>query len=185
MTDIVVFTEEASGKIVAEALAAKMGLASRTMCLEHQGRAELESSFPRKIAAWRGPKPPRFIVMRDNDGADCRERKAHLLTLAPKAAAERVKVRLVLQELESWYLGDLDAVARAELIDERKLARAKAMAKYREPEAIRDAKAEFKREIAFGGQRELARKIAPHLSLTSNRCKSFFAFIDALRWAAS
>ena len=71
MTDIIVLAEEPSGKIVAESLALNLGLEARALCIEHQGKSDLERSIPRKIGAWQAPRPPRFIVMRDNDGADC------------------------------------------------------------------------------------------------------------------
>ena len=116
MTDIVVLAEEPSGRIIAEHMAQKLDLGERTLCLEHQGKGDLEQSFPRKIGYWRSQRPPRFVVMRDNDGDNCRKLKAHLLALVPERATARVKVRLVVQELESWYLGDLEAVMRAGLL---------------------------------------------------------------------
>jgi hypothetical protein len=182
MINLVVLAEEASARIVAESLVSKLGLHDRVICLEHQGKSDLEKSFPRKIKGWRGPQPPRFIIMRDNDGADCFARKEHLLELVPREAAARVKIRLVLQELESWYLGDLDAVAHAGLIDGASLARHKNHRRYRDPDAIRHAKEEFRTRVAEAGQIELARRIAPHLDLNINRSHSFHIFINALRW---
>ena len=183
MTDIVVLAEEPSGRIVAECLAERLGISGRTLCLEHQGKGDLERSFPRKISGWRSPRLPRFVVMRDNDGVDCLELKRKLTGLVPKAALARVKIRIVVQELESWYIGDLDAVGRAGLVNENVLA-LKSKARFRKPDEIRHAKQMFKDKIVPGGQIELARSIGPHLSLTSNRSKSFHAFVGALRWAA-
>jgi len=184
MTDIVVLAEEPSGRIIAEYLARKLGFDGRTLCLEHQGKSDLERSFPRKIASWRSPRPPRFVIMRDNDGADCFKLKEQLVGLVPGWAAERVKIRIVVQELESWYFGDLDAVWKAGLVSEGALTRQKGKAQLRNPDEIRHAKQMFKTKIVSGGQIELARSIAPHLSLTDNRSKSFHAFVGSLRWAA-
>ena len=183
MSDIVVLAEEPSGRIVAEHLAAALGFAERTLCLEHQGKGDLQQSFPRKIGSWGSPQPPRFIVMHDNDGANCESLKGKLLKLIPRDAISRVKVRLVIQELESWYLGDLGAVTRAGLLSENELSKHKGKSRYRDPDAIRFAKREFTK-IAQGGQIELARRIGPHLSLTENKSKSFHLFIHALKWAA-
>jgi hypothetical protein len=83
MTDIVVLAEEPSGRIVAEQLVRKLGLGDRTIVLEHQGKSDLEQSFPRKIGHWRSPNPPRFVIMRDNDGADCLAKKDQLRRLVP------------------------------------------------------------------------------------------------------
>jgi hypothetical protein len=184
MTDIVVLAEEPSGRIVAECLAQKLGLGDRAIVLEHQGKSDLEQSFPRKIGHWRSPNPPRFVIMRDNDGADCLAKKDQLRRLVPPNAADRVKIRLVVQELESWYLGDLDAVANAGLVSAAAVAQQKRRPRFRDPDGIRHAKEEFKTKITPGGQIELARRIGPHLSLTLNRSRSFHAFVDALRWAA-
>ena len=184
MTDIVVLAEEPSGRIIAECLAEKLDLGGRTLCLEHQGKSDLERSFPRKIASWGAVRPPRFVVMRDNDGADCLRLKRQLGDLVPDRALDRVKIRIVVQELESWYFGDLDAVWKAGLVSEISLARHKDKAALRNPDEIRHAKRTFKTKIVPGGQIELSRSIGPHLSLTENRSKSFHAFIGALRWAA-
>jgi hypothetical protein len=184
MTEIVVLAEEPSGRIIAEHLARKLDLGERTLCLEHQGKGDLERSFPRKIGYWRSQRPPRFVVMRDNDGDNCVKLKARLLALVPPKAASRVKIRLVVQELESWYFGDLDAVTRAGLLTAIELSQQKRKPRYRDPDGIRYAKQEFKKKIARGGQIELARRIGPHLNLTENRSRSFHAFVEALRWAA-
>jgi hypothetical protein len=185
MTDIVVLAEEPSARIIAEHLARKLGLQERTLCLEHQGKTDLERSFPRKIASWGAARPPRFIVMRDNDGADCRRLKRQLGELVPVGALQRVQIRIVIQELESWYIGDLDAVRDAGLVSEDMLGRHKRKARLRNPDEIRHAKQIFKTQIAAGGQIELARSIGPHLSLADNRSRSFHAFVGALRWAAN
>jgi hypothetical protein len=184
MTDIVVLAEELSGRIIAEHLAAMLGLAERTLCLEHQGKGDLQRSFPRKIGSWGSSQPPRFIVMHDNDGANCESLKGKLLALVPRDAISRVKVRLVIHELESWYLGDLSAAEKAGLLSRGELSRHKGKSRYRDPDGIRYAKREFKSKIAQGGQIELARRIGPYLSLTENRSRSFHMFVGALKWAA-
>ena len=104
--------------------------------------------------------------------------------MIPEAAAERVKIRLVMQELESWYIGDPDALFEAGLID---AGRARAWAKqrkYRNPDSIRHAKEEFHKAVGRRGQIELARLIGPRLGLERNLSLSFRAFVSALRWAA-
>jgi hypothetical protein len=184
MTDIVVFAEEPSGQIIAECLAQKLNLADRIICLRHQGKSDLEASFPRKIGSWGGPRRPRFVVMRDNDSADCLQVKVRLMGLVPPNTVQRVKIRLVVQELESWYLGDLEAVKQAGLLsgaDRDYLGRKSIL---RNPDSIGNAKQMFKSKIASDGQIALARRIGPHLSLKSNRSRSFHAFVGALRWAA-
>lgn len=38
--------------------------------IHHQGKSDLERSYPRKMKEWR-EKDVRFIILRDNDGSDC------------------------------------------------------------------------------------------------------------------
>ena len=81
-------------------------------CVPHEGKSDLERSIPRKLAAWRYPGD-RFVIVRDADNSDCVDLKARLVALCAKAGRPDTMVRLVCQELESWYLGDLAAVAAA------------------------------------------------------------------------
>lgn len=185
MIEIVVLAEEPSGKIIAQALSNSLGIGTRTLCIEHQGKSDLERSFPKKIGAWGSPTLPRFIVMRDNDGADCTQRKFALLKRVPQQRLHLVKIRLVMQELESWYLGDPEALVKAGLIDRRKADDFNGRAKYRNPDSIIHAKEEFTRNIEERGQIELARLIGPHLSPKSNRSGSFKTFVKALKWASN
>jgi hypothetical protein len=88
--------------------------------------------------------------MRDNDEAECLTLKARLLSLVPTFAAERVKVRLVIQELESWYLGDPEALRTAGLLTaaDRDLLTRKAL--MRNPDAIANAKQVFQKLVGRG-----------------------------------
>lgn len=182
--DVVVLAEEPSGRVIAECLAEKLGFADRVLCLGHQGKSDLDRSFPRKIGHWRADRLPRFIVMRDNDGLDCFMLKRRLLDRVPNDAIQRVKVRLVIHELESWYLGDLQAVVQAGLVSDAIVNRQKRKAKLRNPDRLNNAKQVFRELVSRGGQMALALGIGPHLSLTDNRSVSFRHFIGALRWAA-
>lgn len=81
--------------------------------IPHQGVTDLERSLPRKLRAWRNPHA-RFIVLRDNDRGDCMARKTKLTNICQQAGREgQFKVRIVCQELEAWFLGDLPALEKA------------------------------------------------------------------------
>src|ERR1700722_20233438 len=90
MTEIVIFAEEPSARIVAECLAARLGMADQALVLQHQGKNDLERSFPRKINHWRAQRQPKFVVMRDNDGAICVTLKQRLLGLLPGIALDHI-----------------------------------------------------------------------------------------------
>ena len=74
-------------------------------CLPHEGKQDLDRSIPRKLRAWREPGV-RFVVVRDNDGADCADLKAELVAQCAAGGRDDTLVRLACQELEAWYLGD-------------------------------------------------------------------------------
>ena len=86
------------------------------LCVPHEGKSDLDRSVPRKLAAWRVPGD-RFVVLRDNDSAACQDVKARLTQLCVDSGRADTLIRLVCQELEGWYLGDLDALAQLFGID--------------------------------------------------------------------
>jgi hypothetical protein len=184
MSQIIVMVEEPSMEIVAKAISGKLGFSDRTIVIPHQGKTELESSFPKKLNAWSPELSPKFIVCRDNDGGNCRSLKERLTNLIPAQAKHPVKFRIVIQELESWYLGDMKALEQAGLIGAGEGARLARKGKFRTPENLTNAKQEFIKLVKQKGQLQLARKIAPHLDLKSNTSPSFVQFVNALNWAS-
>ena len=52
----------------------------------------------------------RFVVLCDQDSADCRTVKKGLVRKCHDAGKDKAFVRIACRELESWYLGDLTAV---------------------------------------------------------------------------
>lgn len=83
MSFLVVMVEEASARIVVEALLPRLFPEHDIKVLSHEGKRELEMSFPRKIGAWQFPVDTRFLILRDNDGGDCRQLKSRLTKLVP------------------------------------------------------------------------------------------------------
>lgn len=189
MSQSVVLVEEESARIVATELAARLEIAPSPIIIPHQGKQDLERSIRNKLARWRATIAPRFVILRDNDGMDCKRLKRQLAALVPEAALPRTKVRLVLQELESWYFGDLPALVSAGLVDEREAERLPKQKKYRDPDVMTAPKAALRSMLTRSGEAQqgqilLARRISPHLSLANNRSTSFLHFVDALRWSA-
>lgn len=83
------------------------------LCVPHQGKTDLEQSLPKKLRGWKVPGD-RFVVLEDNDGRDCKAVKHRLATIAAEAGRQDAcLIRIVCQELEAWYLGDLRALAEA------------------------------------------------------------------------
>lgn len=183
MNQAVIMVEEQSIEEVTKVIIKRMGLENRVKIIPHDGKNDLEKSFPRKIANWRNPHRTRFVICRDNDGSDCAILKQRLRDMLPETTQHDFKLRLVMNELEAWYLGDLEALKKAELISQGVLDQNRNKRKFRSPENLTNAKQEFKRLVKTKGQITLARTIAPHLELENENCSSFKHFIAAIKWA--
>ena len=181
----VVLVEEPSIRVVIDHLCERGGLANLVQVLEHQGKSDLERSITRKINGWRSPVPARFIVSRDADGADRQILTMRLRELVPPHAVDRTKIRIVVPELEAWYLGDPDALVASGMISVAHASRLRGQAKFRNLCILSNAKQEFNKLVGAVGQIHAAHEIGPHLDLVNNRSPNFHAFVAALRWASA
>jgi hypothetical protein len=172
---LVILTEEESMEVTLRALLPKLGIADFRI-LTFQGVGDLERSLTRRIRAWQD-RNARFLVIRDNDNGDCRERKQRLLDCIGAAGGNRIaKVRIVMQELEAWFLGDPQALEAAEV-----LPAGARPAWLRSPEAEAQPVVRLKKLDPGYGKVSGARRIAPHLDPARNAARSFNATITAIR----
>lgn len=148
------------------------------LALPHQGKSDLEASVPRKLRAWHVPGD-RFVILRDNDGGDCRAHKARLLALASVKPAGDVLVRIVCQELESWFLGDLDAVVAA--YPEAGRALKATHRKYPAPDGMTNAADEIRQLTGQLGKVGRAQAISPHMTIEKNTSHSFQVLVSGIR----
>ena len=144
--------------------------------IAHSGKSDLESSIPHKLKAWREPDT-KFVIVRDQDSADCIQVKAFLQELA-KPYKREVLVRIACKELEAWYFGDLAAVSKAYGKDINELSQ---KSKYRHPDAIGNPKEELKKIFPKHQQLDGARKIAVHMNIDHNSSPSFNYFVSGVR----
>lgn len=142
----------------------------------HEGKQDLEKSIPRKLRGWKGDA--RFVIVRDNDGADCRALKTRLAKLCQKEGRPDTLVRLVCQELESWYLGDLKALSQA--YARPSLAAQDRKSTYRDPDAVGNASQEVQRLVSEFQKGDGARRIAPLLDHRTNRSRSFQVLCEGI-----
>lgn len=134
-----------------------------------QGKADLEKNFTRKMRSW-SHLTPHFIILRDNDGADCGALKERLKERAT-TTGKPFHIRLVCQELESWFLGDLRAVEAA--YPASRASNFLGTAKYRNPDRLTTASTELARLTNVLGKTSKAKAISPHLDLDRNTSHSF------------
>jgi len=147
------------------------------LCVKHEGKQDLEKSIPRKLRGWPGVQ---FVVVRDNDGADCRNLRARLLELCAQGNRPDTLVRIACQELESWYLGAPEALAQA--YAKPAIADIGHKAKFRDPDAIGNPSRELSLLIPEYRKIDGARRIGKVMptSATANRSRSFQVFIEGV-----
>lgn len=145
------------------------------------GKQDLERQLVKKIRFWCDPGS-RFIILRDKDSGDCGVIKQRLLALAQESGkADVCLVRIACHELESFFLGDLAAVAQG--LHTPAVAAMQDKQKFRAPDALANAAEELKK-LTKGKYSKLAgsRAIGPHLKLDgSNRSHSFGVLLEAIR----
>ena len=126
--------------------------------IPHSGKSDLAKSIPIKLRSWQNPKD-KFIIVHDQDSSDCIKLKADLLSLC-KNSRNNCLIRIVCNELESWYFGDLNAVSLAYGEDYVLLSNKR---KYRVPDKLKNAKEELRKLIPAYQPISGAKKIAVHM----------------------
>ena len=95
---LVFLVEEASMRDTLNGLLPRVLPAGVTwQCIPHEGKSDLEKSIPRKLRAWKEPDV-RFVVLRDQDSADCEKVKTRLVELCRQGGKADVLVRVVCRD---------------------------------------------------------------------------------------
>jgi uncharacterized protein YktA (UPF0223 family) len=144
-------------------------------CVPYQGKSHLQKSIPRIIPGWCEPNV-RFVVLHDKDSNDCKKLKIELKKLVSQRTD--TLIRIVCSELESWFLGDLNAVEHAFNVN---LSKKKNRRLYQMPDDIANAKQELKKLVPSYQQISGSQRIAKHLDIENNKSKSFQVFVDGIR----
>lgn len=180
MKELVFFLEERSAKAMLEGLLPRL-LSPNTAChyVIFEGKQDLEKQLGRRLRHWCNPDAC-FVVLRDQDAADCVAVKQQLVAICQEAGKPQTLVRIVCRELESWYLGDLQAVESG--LNLRGLARQQQKSKFRQPDQLSNAKQELRRLTGnryqqISGSREIGRR----LSVDGNLSESFNVFVAGIR----
>jgi hypothetical protein len=136
-----------------------------------------------------------IVVLIDRDDEDCIQLKQQLEDIATQAGfitksqdslSFQLLNRIMIEELESWFFGDVDAICKAYPGVKSSLAQQE---KYRDPDAIKGGTCEAlervlqKARYHQGGldKPKAAREIARHMNPAINRSKSFQAFYEGLK----
>ncbi len=182
MITLAFFLEEPSARALLQGLLPRFLPMDRIMprYIVFDGKRDLERQIVKRMRGWRAPNT-HFVVLRDQDSADCRDVKVRLWDLCEEARHPEALVRVACREIESWYLGDLEAVERGLAL--RGLASRQGKRKFRAPDGLGSPARELAR-LTRGLYQKIAgsRAIAPHLRLDgSNASHSFGVFVSGLR----
>lgn len=148
------------------------------LCIPHQGKTDLEKSLPKKLRSWH-IAGDRFLVLRDKDSANCVEIKRKLVEICEEAGKPETVVRIACQELEAWYIGDLESVERAYAKDG--IAEMKSRAKYRNPDTLANPSEEMHKLIPEFVKLDGARRLGRELTLDSSSSRSFRVFVEGVK----
>ena len=173
---LVFLLEEPSMKDLLESWMPRQFPGVEFLCIPHQGKSDLDKSIPRKLAAWQIPGD-RFIIVRDNDGADCLAVKQRIHSLC-KARPDTL-IRLVCQELEGWYLGDLAALAAA--YPDSKVDTPKLRKRFSDPDQWQKPSHEVERLVPEFQKRQAARKMGEQLDRDRNTSSSYLIFVAGIQ----
>ncbi|MEP7013267.1 MAG: DUF4276 family protein [Acidobacteriota bacterium] len=176
MSRVVFLLEEYSMKVLLDGLLPRLFPGLPFLCVPHEGKQDLEKSIPRKLLGWREPGV-RFVVVRDNDGADCRALKQSLVQLTLAGGREDTLVRIACQELEAWYFGAPGALAAA--FERPELRRLGARSRSRDPDAIDQPSKALAAVVEEFQKVSGARRMAQVLT-AENRSRSFQVLIAGI-----
>ena len=147
------------------------------LLVTHEGKSDLRDSIPRKLKNWR-IQGDRFVVLMDNDSKDCIITKQELSQICHKHGRPDTLIRLVCQELESWYLGDLLALARA--YNDLGINSPKNQKRYKCPDEVIKPSVHLKNIVPSFQKGNTAQRMGALLEIDQNKSKSFQAFVLGL-----
>lgn len=165
---------------------------------QYSGSQNLLKRLPDRLRGYRHriSDDHRIIVVIDRDQHDCEEIKQKLETIAAEAGLPTktapdqnghfiVVNRIVIEELEAWFFGDIDAlVAAYPKVKPSIISRES----YRSPDAIRggtwEALQRVLREFGYYGaifpKIEVATRVSQHMDPDRNRSPSFQCFVEGV-----
>jgi len=182
MITLVFFLEEHSARRFLEGLLPRIFSEHQVTFrfIVFEGKQDLEKQLPRRLRGWRTPQTL-FVVLRDQDSADCVDVKQRLVALCRDACHPETLVRVACRALESWYLGDLLAVERA--LGVSGLTDRQAKQTFRNPDRL-GSPSQILTKLTDGRYQKVSgsRPIGPLININGmNRSTSFRVFLDGVQ----
>ena len=178
MTQLVFFLEEPSAKEMLKGVLPRMLPPHiEIQYVVFEGKQDLEKRLPIRLKAWQR-MDSKFIVLRDQDSGDCIRIKGNLLEKCQQAGKPNTLVRIACHELESFYLGDLKAVAQT--IGPAQLGKYQNRSKFRNPDRLANPSEELKKLAPDYQKVSGSRAIGPLLDINNNQSRSFNTLISGV-----
>jgi hypothetical protein len=196
MAHLEVLVEEPSMRQLLEVLLPTLLSGSTFDVRQFSGKSDILAKLPSRLQGYSSWIDTRVLVLLDRDDEDCIALKLRLneivanssLGLASVGSDTRGEVmnRIVIEELESWYFGDVEAICNAY---PRVPATLGQKAAFRDPDAIKGGTWEALERVLQasgyhrGGLRKIgaAADIAKHMDVDRNTSRSFQHFRDGVR----
>lgn len=179
MKNLVFLLEEPSARDLLEGLLPRLlpeGVYPYYLVFE--GKQDLEAQLVKKMRGWLKPDSA-FVVLRDQDAGDCRKVKQRLTALVAESGRSPSLVRVACRELESWVVGDWQAIARA--FERPDLAVQARKAAHRTPDDLVRPVETIQKLLPEYQKRDGARRVGPLLDPEKNQSKSFLAFCAGVK----
>lgn len=171
---------------------------ARAKVINLGSKYKLLKVLPERLAAYRqriaNGEALRVVVLVDRDDDDCEQLKAGLEEMAAAAGLSTKSVRasdgrfmvlnrIVIEELESWFIGDPTALRKA-FTSLPKIGEDKGIFRNPDNGGSWEALHRFLKKHGIYKSSfpkiDAARRIAPHLDIQRNRSRSFRAFVDGM-----
>jgi len=163
-----------------------------------RGKTDFLAKVPNRLKGYQVGLPPdgKIVVLIDEDREDCLKLKKQLEDMARSAGlitksscqedqSFQVLNRIVVEELEAWFFGDVQAIRQAYPKVSPHLAKQK---QYRDPDAIKGGTSEALERVLkkagyhLGGleKYKASSEISQYMNPKSNHSKSFKVFYQGL-----
>lgn len=192
--------EEASAEIVLTEIVPKI-LGNKVTFKVHdfRGKDNLLKKLPDRMKGYSNiikyQQDLRIVILIDRDNEDCQKLKQELeeivaqsgLTTPSSSTNFQVLNRIIVEELEAWFFGDIEALREVYSKVSPNLRKGKS---YRIPDEIKGGTWEALERIlssagyyekGFMPKTEVARNIAPYMNPEINSSKSFQVFRDGIK----
>lgn len=195
---LIVIVEEESAEAALHSILPRLLPESEFQIIRFQGKQDMLRNLPARLRGYSSWLPENWsiLVLIDRDNDDCMELKGRLEAMARDARLStkssvqagtrfQVALRIVIEELESWFFGDWEAVRAGY---PRVSATTPNKERFRDPDGITGGTWEAMEQVLQRagyyksglGKIELARTVAQYMDPARNKSRSFQAFHEAI-----